>query len=346
MKACVIHAAHDLRIEEQAEPVASGASVLVRIRAGGICGSDLHYYHHGRVGDFVIREPLIPGHEFAGEVVETGPEAVRVRPGDHVVVNPGRACGQCRFCREGRGNLCQSVFFMGSASRFPHMQGGFRECVAVAESQCFAVPPGLPFTTAAFAEPLAVALHAATRARALMGRRVLVTGAGPIGLLVLLAARRAGAISVDMTDMLDAPLAAAARIGAAKTFNVAAGTAALEAEAGRTGGYDVVFEASGAAAALNAGLGAVRAGGIVVQIGSPPAGPSPVLANRLMVREIDLRGSFRFGEEFADAVACLAQGVIDVSPLLTAVVPMAEADAAFRLALDRTQSLKVQIAFG
>ncbi|MGY2048748.1 L-idonate 5-dehydrogenase [Methylobacterium sp. JK268] len=345
MRACVLHAAEDLRLEERSDPALGPGDVRVRVRAGGICGSDLHYFFHGRVGDFVLRDPLIPGHEFAGEVVETGSAVGRVRIGQKVCVNPARACLHCARCREGRPNLCENVFFMGSASKVPHMQGGFAEHAVVAEGQCFPVAGDLPFAEMAFAEPLAVALHAASRAGSLLGRRVLVTGAGPIGLLVVLAARRAGAAHVAVTDLLDAPLAAARRIGADATVNVAGGPAALAAAAAERGGYDVAFEASGAAPALNAAILAVRAGGIVVQVGSLPGGESPVLANRIMARELDLRGAFRFGEVFGDAVACIESRVIDVRPLLTARFGMEEAAAAFAAARDRTRNLKVVISF-
>lgn len=345
MQACVLHAARDLRLEDRDLLPLAPQEVRIRVRAGGICGSDLHYFFHGRVGDFVIREPLVPGHEFAGEVAEVGTGVQRLQPGQRVCVNPSRSCGTCPRCREGRPNLCERVFFMGSASKFPHMHGGFAEFVTVDENQCFPVSGALPFAEMALAEPLSVALHAAQRAGNLMGRSVLVTGAGPIGQLVMLAARRGGAAHVAITDMMAAPLAAARAMGADAGFDVGQGTGALLEEAARIGGYDVVFEASGASAALNAALLAVRTGGIVVQVGSLPGGETPVLANRVMAREIDLRGAFRFGEVFGDAVACLEKRLIDIRPLLTARFPMTAASAAFEAARDRTKQLKVVIEF-
>jgi L-idonate 5-dehydrogenase len=241
--------------------------------------------------------------------------------------------------------LCENVFFMGSASKFPHMHGGFAEHATVAESQCFPVSNDLPFVEMAFAEPLSVALHAALRGGNLMGRRVLVTGAGPIGQLVMLAARRGGAAHIAVTDMIDQPLAAARGMGADETFNVGTGTGSLLEAAARLGGYDVVFEASGASPALNTALLAVRAGGIVVQVGSLPGGETPVLANRIMAREIDLRGAFRFGDVFGDAVTCLEKRLVDIRPLLTGTFTMETASEAFEAARDRTRNLKVVIAF-
>jgi len=345
MKACVIHGAEDLRLEARTAPTVGDHDVKVRVRAGGICGSDLHYYAEGRIGDFVIREPLVPGHEIAGEVDSVGAAISMFRPGDRVAIHPGRSCGRCRPCREGRPNLCQAVFYMGSASRFPHMQGGFCEFVTVAESQCHKISTDLDFSLIAFAEPLSVALHAVHRAGDLLGQKVLITGAGPIGQLVLLAARRAGAAEITMTDLLDRSLAVGRKIGADAGINVASAPNALEEAAQAIGGFDVAFEVSGAAPALNSAINAVHPGGTIVQVGSLPGGLQPIAANRIMAKELDLRGAFRFGNVFADAVACLEKGVIDVSSLLTAVVPMAKAEDAFRMAKDREHHLKVVIEF-
>ncbi len=345
MQVCVIHQARDLRIEDRAMPDLLPGGALIRVRAGGICGSDLHYYFEGRNGDFVIREPLVPGHEVSGEVAAVGAEVTRLRPGQRVAIHPGRNCGRCAACRAGRGNLCRNVFFMGSASRFPHMQGGFAEYVAVDESQAYPVSDALPFTTAAFAEPLAVALHAVERAGPLLGRSVLVTGAGPIGLLVLLAARRAGVETVAITDILDAPLALARRIGADAAVNVAADADALPRAAREADGFEAAFEVSGDPAGLASCLHAVRPGGTVVQVGTLPPGQFPFAGNLVMAKEIDLRGAMRFDREFAHAAACLDRGLIDVAPLLTACLPAGQAAAAFDLAKQRDKHSKVQIAF-
>lgn len=344
MQACVLHGAHDLRLEQQDDPALAPDEVRIRVRNGGICGSDLHYFHQGRVGDFVIREPLVPGHEFSGEVAEIGSGVTRVRVGDRVAVHPGRSCGQCARCREGNRNLCQNVFFMGSASKFPHMQGGFRERVCAREDQCYPVTGNAGFDEIAFAEPLAVTLHAAMRAGNLLGRSVLVTGGGPIGQLLLLVARHNGASHVALTDVVAGPLAIARRIGADEALDVS-DPAALTESAGRLGGYDVVLEASGNAAALNGAIDTVRPGGTIVQVGSLPSGPSPVVANRIMGKELNVLGSFRFDVAFGTAVAILEKRLIDVRPLLTGVVPAADARSAFETAGDRTRSMKVQIAF-
>jgi L-idonate 5-dehydrogenase len=345
MKACVIYGARDIRFEDRQSAPLGDKSVKVRVRAGGICGSDLHYFFEGRNGDFVIREPLIPGHEFAGEVEAVGAAVGRVKPGDRVAVNPSSPCGRCRYCRQGRENLCRRMVFLGSASKFPHIQGGFREVFIVDEHNALPVAPSLPFTTAAFAEPLSVALHAVTRAGNLFGRNVLITGAGPIGQLVLLAARRAGAARIAITDVVDEPLATARKLGADAAINVARRAADLRDDAAALDGFEVIFECAGNAQALRSAFESAGPGATIVQVGILPAGDIPVLANIAMGRELEWRNVFRFCDEFSLAVDILDRGLIDVTPLLTATVPAAEAARGFALARDRTQSLKVQITF-
>ena len=345
MKACVIYGAKDLRLEERQNDALEPGAVRVRVRAGGICGSDLHYYFEGRNGDFVIKEPLIPGHEFAGEIEAVGPDVTRVRVGDRVAVNPSRPCGACRYCRQGRENLCRRMVFLGSASKFPHIQGGFRETFTVGEKQALPVGKAVPFTTAAFAEPLSVALHSVARAGSLFGKSVLVTGGGPIGQLVMLCAKRAGAARLVVTDLVDAPLATARKLGADAAINVAKGTGDLLDYASAIDGFELVFECVGHPAALRSAIEAAAPGATIVQVGLLPAGEVPVLASRAMAKELDWKNVFRFADEFAHAVEILDRGLIDVTPLLTATVPAAEAARGFELARDRTQSLKVQITF-
>ncbi|MBM3522505.1 MAG: L-idonate 5-dehydrogenase [Alphaproteobacteria bacterium] len=344
-QACVIYGARDLRLEGFQSAPLGETSVKVRVRAGGICGSDLHYYFEGRNGDYVIKEPLIPGHEFAGEVEAVGPRVTRVKPGDRVAVNPSSPCGRCRYCRQGRENLCRRMVFLGSASKFPHIQGGFREVFVVEEANALPVARELPFTTAAFAEPLSVALHAVARAGNLFGKTVLVTGAGPIGQLVLLCVKRAGAARIVMTDVVDQPLATARKLGAEAAINVAKAAGDLKDYAAALDGFEVVFECAGNAHALRSAFESAGPGAVIVQVGILPSGDIPILANLAMGRELEWRNTFRFCDEFSHAVDVLARGVVDVSPLLTAAIPAAEAARAFELARDRTQSLKVQITF-
>jgi L-idonate 5-dehydrogenase len=344
MRAAVLHAARDLRIEEVAVPALGSRDVEVRIEAGGICGSDLHYYYDGGFGTVRLKEPMILGHEIAGTVARVGAEVASVKAGQRVAVNPSRPCGACRYCAEGKQQHCLNMLFYGSAMRFPHVQGGFRDVLTCDEAQAVPVPPAMSAAQAAFAEPFAVCLHAVNRAGPLLGQRVLVTGAGPIGALTVIAARRAGALEVVATDVADATLKVAKTVGADATVNVSEAGALGRYEADR-GHFDVMFEASGNEKALAGALAAVRPMGIVVQIGIAGQGMNLPM-NVVVAKEIELRGTFRFHEEFALAVALIGGGLVDVMPLLTATVPLAEANDAFALAADRSKAMKVQLAFG
>jgi L-idonate 5-dehydrogenase len=345
MRTIVIHAPHDLRIDTAAEPGAPGpGQVLVRLGAGGICGSDLHYFHHGGFGAVRIKQPMILGHEVAGTITAVGAGVSRVKTGDRVAVNPSLACGRCVYCTAGDANHCVDMRFYGSAMRFPHVQGAFRQHLICTESQAVPVAAGVSLSAAAFAEPLAVCLHAVRQAGDLKGKRVLIAGAGPIGCLTLLAARHAGASEVVVTDIAPAPLAFAQLLGAHRTIDVAKAPMDLAAFGANKGTFDIAFEAAGNATALTAALETVRPKGTIVQIGL--GGAETVVPLSLLVsKEITLRGTFRFHQEFEQAVAAINSGAIDVAPLLSATLPLADAREAFALASDRTRAMKVQIAF-
>lgn len=335
----------DLRMVRQSLPDVAPGMVRVRLRAGGICGSDLHYFRHARTGDFVVTSPLTLGHEVAGEVAAVGDGVTGLGIGDRVAVNPSRWCGVCAYCREGRENLCENIYFMGSASKTPHMQGGFASAFDAVPAQCVRIPDSLPFEAAALAEPLAVCLHAVARAGDVSGRRVVLFGAGPIGLLTMLAARRKGAAELTMVDIAAAPLAFARNLGADRVIDLSGGDDELRALAA-SGAFDVAFEISGTAAGLASAIASVRRGGTVVQVGNLPGGSIPTPSNAIMAKEIDLKGTFRFGQEFAEAVQLIATGGVDVLKLVTAHRRLEEAPEAFRLALDRSQSVKVVLTAG
>ena len=344
MKAITLHAARDLRIDDMAVPALGPHDVEVRVGAGGICGSDLHYFQDGGFGAIRVREPMVLGHEIAGTVMAVGGGVTRVRSGDTVAVDPSRACGKCRFCRDGMPRHCLDMQFLGSAMRFPHVQGGFREVLVCTEAQAVPTPPGMPVEHAAFAEPLAVCLHAAVQAGPLLGRRVLVTGTGPIGALCIMVARHAGAAEVVATDLADAPLAVARRIGADLAVNTRTDPGGLDRFGADKGYFDVAFECSGAGPALAAAVGACRPGAVLVQVGIGGA-ETAVPLNAVVAKEIALRGTFRFDREFEWAVGFIASGAMDVAPLLTERVPVGEAVRAFELAGDRGRAMKVQLAF-
>jgi L-idonate 5-dehydrogenase len=338
MLACRIHAKEDLRLESEQAPDLAAAQVLVRLGAGGICGSDLHYFFEGRNGNFVIREPLIPGHEASGVVAAIGAGVTRVKPGDKIAVSPSHACGRCDFCRQGREQLCSNMKFLGSASLFPHVQGMFQETFVMAERQCYPVASDVSLGELAFAEPLAVALHAVNRAGDLKGKSVLITGAGTIGCLTVIAARLSGAAQVTVSDVLDRPLAKAREVGADATVR-----ADRDADALATPQFDAAFEVSGNFTALKSCIAASRKGSRVVQVGTLPHEPLPFVVAEIMVKELDLCGAFRWGIEFDWAVDYLATRRVDVRPLLSGQFALEDAVAAFHAAADKNRSTKVQV---
>ena len=247
MFACVVHGAMDLRVDELADPVPGPGQSLVEIAYGGICGSDLHYYHRGAVGDFRLRQPMVLGHEVVGTVVVDGEGGPPV--GTRVAVHPARPCGHCRECLSGRRNICRDAGYLGSAARFPHVQGGFARLLAVPAERLVPLPDGLPLQRAALAEPLAVALHAVHRAGDVAGQEVLVTGSGPIGCLVVVALRAAGAGRIVVSDLVDEALAVATAVGADEVVRAdRADDERWPAEP------DVVIEASGSAAGARRGV--------------------------------------------------------------------------------------------
>ncbi|MFJ7357479.1 L-idonate 5-dehydrogenase [Phyllobacterium sp. NPDC097923] len=343
MKAVVIHAAKDLRIEERDPGIPEVGQVDIAVEAGGICGSDLHYYNHGGFGTIRLREPMILGHEIAGTIRALGAGVSGLAVGDRVAVSPSRPCNHCDYCLQGLQNHCLNMRFYGSAMPMPHIQGAFRQRLIAEAWQCHRVADGVSINEAAFAEPFAVTLHAVKRAGSLLGKRVLITGCGPIGALTILAARAHGAREIVATDVMDAVLVKAREIGADRTINVADHPEQLAAYSANKGSFDVMFEASGNERALRAGLDVLRPRGILMQLGL--GGDIAIPQNLIVSKEIDLRGSFRFHEEFGLAVDLIGRKIVDVKPLLTGIFSLDEAVQAFEAAGDRNRSMKVQLAF-
>ncbi len=339
----VIHGALDLRLgEEETEELQAG-QVLVQVGHGGICGSDLHYFNHGGFGTVRLREPMILGHEVAGTVAAVGEGVSAVKPGDRVAVSPSRPCGDCRYCLEGLPNHCLDMRFYGSAMRMPHVQGAFRSALVCEATQCHRVADGVPLPLAAMAEPFSVGLHAVSRAGPLIGKRVLVSGCGPIGALAVAAARVHGAAEITATDVVDEPLAAARAMGAHQTINVASDTGWVERYSADKGTFDVLLECSGNERALRDGLQVMRPRGVVVQLGL--GGDVSLPQNMVVAKELEIRGSFRFHPEFALAVRLINEGRVDLAPLVTQRFPIAQAREAFELAGDRRRAMKVLLDF-
>ena len=343
MKAIVIHQAMDLRVEDRAEEILGQGQIEIAIKRGGICGSDLHYYKHGGFGTIRLKEPMVLGHEVAGEVTKLGAGVTNVKVGDVVAISPSRPCGQCTYCQKGQQNHCLDMLFYGSAMRFPHVQGAFQQSLIAEATQAHIIANGVSIEEAAFAEPFAVTLHAIVRAGSLAGKRVLVTGCGPIGALAIIAARAHGAAEIIATDVSDFTLGLARKVGADHTINVATNADAITPFKANKGYFDILIEASGNEAALHMGLEVLRPRGTLIQLGL--GGNISLPQNLIVSKEIEIRGSFRFHEEFALAVDLINKRRVDLKPLLTEVLPLAQAQQAFDLAGDRSRAMKVQIAF-
>jgi len=344
MKSVVIHKALDLRVEEQDFDAAPGpGQVDIAVGAGGICGSDLHYYQDGGFGLIRVKQPMVLGHEVAGTIASVGAGVLTLAPGDRVAINPSLPCGTCKYCQAGAQHHCLDMRFYGSAMRTPHVDGAFRQHLIADARQCVRVAEGVSLAEAAFAEPFAVTLHAVNRAGSLLGKRVLITGCGPIGALTVLAARVHGAREIVVTDIVDATLEKAMEVGADRAINVADDPTALDLYAADKGTFDVMFEASGAERALRAGMETLKPRGILVQLGL--GGDVSLSQNFIVAREVDFRGSFRFNEEFDLAVDLINRRKVDVLPLLTATYSVDDAVAAFEAAGDRRGAMKIQLSF-
>lgn len=341
-----LYGTRDLRVETQQLPPLAPGEVLLRMAAGGICGSDLHYYQDGGFGPVRVREPIIAGHEASGyvEAIGDGVDPAAIGPGMLVAVNPSQPCGQCHYCGLNQPIHCLSMRFMGSAMRMPHEQGMFRDQLVVPAIQCHPVSGNVTPAEAACSEPLAVCLHAVAQSGRLTGARVLVTGAGPIGLLTVAAVRHAGAAEIVVTDLSDAALARAPAMGATATINVARDPEGLTPWQRDKGQFDVVFDCSAAGPALRSAFAALKPRGTIVQVGV--TGDITIPLNALVGKEIVWRGSQRFDSEFAEAVALISSRAIDVRPIISHAFPLEQAVQAFEQAGDRSVACKVQITFG
>ena len=342
-RVCRLHGIEEICVETVDIPQPKAGEVMVALGHGGICGSDLHYYQDGGFGPIRVREPIIMGHEAAGRVVSTGSSNATLSEGDIVAISPSQPCGHCKFCLEEKYAHCLNMQFMGSALRFPHCQGLFRDYVTVPEKQCHRFTNITDTKLAACSEPLAVCLHARKRAGDLQGKKVLVTGAGPIGLLCVLVAAACNPKELIVTDLEENALSLANQIGATKVINIAENPDGLSAYGENKGYFDVVFECSAAPSAIRSSVETVLPLGTIVQVGV--SGDRPVPINILVGKEVNFIGTHRFHEEFAEAVELIDRGELDVSPIITHVFPLSDVDQAFSLAGDRSKAAKILLSF-
>ena len=308
MRCSVLRAPGELEVRQRAVPRPGPREVLVRVGAVGTCGSDVHYFRDGRIGDFVVREPLVLGHEPSGRVVAVGPGVDPARIGERVSLEPGVPCRRCRYCHTGRYNLCPDVVFFAT----PPVDGAFAEYVTIADDFAHPVPEHVSDDAAALLEPLSVAIWAHHKAGTGVGSRLLVAGAGPIGLLVAQVGAVQGAAEIVVSDPDPA------RRELAPTFGA---TAVLDPGSDTATDMDAFVDCSGAAPAVLAGLRAVRPGGTAVLVGMGADEMTlPVAA--LQSREIVLTGTFRYANTWPSAVRLAASGAVDLDRLVTGHVDL------------------------
>lgn len=332
-EAAVLHAALDLRIEPKPLRPLGPSDVLVEMRSGGICGSDMHYYADGRNGTNVLRQPTVLGHEGAGVVIAAGPAAT-VAAGAAVVIEPALPCRNCPTCLSGRYNLCPSGTCFGS----PPTDGLFARHVVVPEAALHLLPAAIPAEIGAAVEPLAVAVWAVERAQVRPGHRVLITGAGPIGLLVAQVAATKGAAEVVVTDVNDDRLALAAKFGATRTINTA--EAALDLQ-----NMDRLIECSGNTHALAAGIQALRPAARATVVGQARPVVDGIPLGFLQRYEIDLVAAFRYANAFPAAIELASSGAVDLRSIITSTYPLAEAATALTAPVIDPTNLKVLITY-
>jgi L-iditol 2-dehydrogenase len=332
-EAAVLHAAGDIRIEKKPLKALGPNDVLVEMRSGGICGSDMHYFADGRNGTNELRQPTVLGHEGAGVVIAAG-EAATVAAGTAVVIEPALPCSTCSTCLSGRYNVCPSGTCFGS----PPTDGLFARHIVVPESALHALPESISAEIGAAIEPLAVAVWAVERAQVRAGHRVLITGAGPIGLLVAQVAAARGAAEVIVTDINDDRLAVAAKFGATRTINTAARPLDLT-------GMDRLIECSGTTRALIDGIFALAPAARATVVGQARPTVDGLPLGFLQRYEIDLVTAFRYANAFPTAIELASSGKVDLRAIITSTYPLQDAGTALRAPVTDPSNLKVLITY-
>lgn len=320
----------DLRLEERPVPTPSHHEVLIEMHSVGICGSDVHYWTRGRIGDFIVKEPMILGHESSGTVVKVGEHVKNLKPGDRVCIEPGVPCRYCDFCKSGRYNLCPDVKFCAT----PPVDGTLCRYYKHEADFCYKLPDHVSYEEGALLEPLSVAVHACQRAGVTAGSFVLVCGAGPIGLVNILTAKAMGASKICVTDISENRLQVAKTLGANCAINVtdkdaAATTKAVQTCLGQS--PDITIECSGAESSIRVAVLATRSGGTVVLVGLGPEEVRLPVVNAA-VREVDIRGVLRYANCYPIALDLVASGAVDVKPLVTHRFKLEESLQAFETA--------------
>ncbi|SHE58957.1 NAD(P)-dependent alcohol dehydrogenase [Desulforamulus putei] len=341
MKACVLYAPLDVRVEELPVPQLKPDQALVKVKAVGVCGSDVHYYEHGKIGRYVVEKPMILGHEAGGEVVAVGEAVTNLKVGQRVAIEPGVTCGRCKFCKEGRYNLCPDVEFLAT----PPYDGAFCEYLAMRADFLHPIPDHMSFEAASLVEPFSVGLHACKRAGVKPGDTVAVLGLGPVGLLTVVAARAFGATNIIAADLADIRLEMAREMGATTMVNAREQNVydvIMQATGGV--GVDVAIETAGSTATNLMAVQVARRGGKVALVGLPPNPEVPFNVFTIADGELDIFGIFRYANTYPTAVELLASGIAPVEKLVTHRFTLDQAKEALDKArTDKQGSIKVMV---
>ncbi len=318
----------DLRLEEDSVPKPGAGEALIEVKAAGICGSDVHYFVDGRIGDVVVRDPVVLGHEFSGIVKGFGPGVEGLEIGTRVAIEPGIPCWKCEFCKRGNYNLCLDMKFCGT---FP-TDGCYKEYFTHPVELLFPIPDNVSYGEGAMIEPLSISVHSVDLARIKAGARVAVLGAGSMGLTVLQMARVAGAGEIYVTDKLDPRLRMASKFGATEVINVSHG-GAVEPIKDLTGGQgvDVVFEAAGAPETPWEAVEIAKPGGAVILIGIPEEDKISFAASPARRKGLTIRMIRRMKGTYPRSIDLVSKGMVDVSSLITHRFKLDQIEEAFDL---------------
>jgi len=318
MKGAFLYKPGEIRIEEMDIPTPKDDEALIRIKAVGVCGSDVHFFEVGRIGDFVVKEPLILGHECAGEVVEVGKAVRNVKVGDKVAIEAGVPCRKCEYCKRGRYNLCSNVTFLAT----PPFHGAYREYITHPEDFLFKLPENMTYEEGAMIEPLSVGTYAAERGGVNVRNTVAIIGAGTIGLMTLQAVKARGATDVIITDLEPFRLEIAKKLGATQTVNAREDDAVQKVLEYTNGGADVVLEAVGLPMTIQQSIKMAKPGAIIVLIGMPTVDDIPIRVVEAICKEVDIRGIFRYANAYKPAINLVSKGKIDVKSMITTRFPL------------------------
>ncbi|MBD3307028.1 alcohol dehydrogenase catalytic domain-containing protein [candidate division KSB3 bacterium] len=341
MKAARMYGIDEVRIDEIPVPQIKVGEVLIKMKSVGVCGSDVHYYKEGRIGDYVVEPPLVLGHECAGEIVEVADDVKTFKPGDRVAIEPGYTCRKCIYCKTGRYNLCPDVYFLAT----PPIDGAYVEYLAWPADFAFALPDNMTYDHGALMEPLAVGMHAVRRSRLKPGEPVLVLGAGTIGLVTILSAKAAGAGEIIVADLEDVRLNMAKTLGATKTIN-ASRENTLEIVKDMTGGFgmEVVFETAGSMPTTQQTIDLAARGGRIVWVGLAGQSEFPIQVIKSIDKELDILGIFRYANVYPYAIQLVSTGRMNIDPLVTHRYPLEQVGEALDVAHERRDgAVKVMV---